>query len=110
MTKTALSLLALFFTILTFGQTNNNDKLIKLGKTYKDFMFRNEPTKQVFKDIKGNNTENLKTATDFIAQTIMTKNKLLTQQFLSRPDDQTLKQIFMIFTYHCRTIAIWTGK
>ena len=96
MTKTTLAFLALFLTILTFGQTNNNDKLIELGKTYKDFMFRNEPTKQVFKDIKENNTENLKTATDFIAQTITTKNKLLTQQFLSRPDDQTLKQIFII--------------
>ena len=96
MTKTTLAFLALFLTILTFGQTNNNDKLIELGKTYKDFMFRNEPTKQVFKDIKENNTENLKTATDFIAQTITTKNKLLTQQFLSRPDDQILKQIFII--------------
>ena len=96
MIKSVLTFLALFFTILTFGQTNNNDKLIELGKTYKDFMFRNEPTKQVFKDIKGNSTENLQTATDFIVQTITTKNKLLTQQFLSRPDDQTLKQIFII--------------
>jgi hypothetical protein len=96
MTKTTLAFLALFLTILTFGQKNHNDKLIELGKTYKDFMFRNEPTKQVFKDIKENNTENLKTATDFIAQTITTKNKLLAQQFLSRPDDQTLKQIFII--------------
>jgi len=96
MTKTTLAFLALFLTILTFGQKNHNDKLIELGKTYKDFMFRNEPTKQVFKDIKENNTENLKTATDFIAQTITTKNKLLIQQFLSRPDEHTLKQIFII--------------
>jgi hypothetical protein len=96
MTKAAFTFLALLLTILTFGQANNNEKLIELGKTYKDFMFRNEPSKDVFKDIKEGVPENLKTATDFIIQTITTKNKLLTQKFLSRPDDQTLKQIFII--------------
>ncbi len=96
MKKTALTFLGLCLTILTFGQTNNNTILIELGKTYKDFMFRNKPTKEVFKDIKADIPENLKTATDFIVQTITTKNKLLIQQFLSRPDDQTLKQIFII--------------
>jgi len=96
MKKTAFTFLGLCLTLLTFGQTNNNEKLIELGKNYKDFMFRNEPTKDVFKDMKANVPENLKTATDFILQTITTKSKLLTQQFLSRPDDQTLKQIFII--------------
>lgn len=81
---------------MTFGQTNHNEKLIEVGKIYKDYMFRNEPNKEVFKDIKANLPENLKTAADFIAQTITTTNKLLTSQFLSRPDDQTLKQIFII--------------
>jgi hypothetical protein len=96
MIKTTLTILGFCLTILTFGQTNNNDKLIELGKTYKDFMFRNEPTKEVFRDIKGNVPENLKITTDFIIQTITTKNKLLMPQFLSRPDDQTLRQIFII--------------
>ena len=96
MSKTTLTFLGLCLTVLTFGQTNNNEKLIELGKTYKDFMFRNEPTKEVFKEIKVNVPENLKTATNFIVQTITTKNELLTRKFLSRPDDQTLKQIFII--------------
>ena len=96
MRKTTFTLLVLCLTILTFGQTNNNEKLMELGKIYKDFMFRNEPTKEVFKEIKSAVPENLKTASDFIVQTITTKNKLLTQQFLSRPDNQTLKQIFII--------------
>lgn len=100
MTKTALTFLGLCVTVLTFGQTNNNIKLIELGKSYKDFMFRNEPTKEVFKDIKADVPENLKAATDFIVQTITTNNKLLTQQFLSRPDDLTLKQIFIIRAIH----------
>lgn len=94
--KTALTFLALCLTAFTFGQTNNNAKLIELGRTYKDFMFRNEPGKETFKDIKTDIPEDIKTATDFIVQTITTKNKLLTKQFLSRPDDQTLKQIFII--------------
>ena len=96
MKKTALTFLGLCLTVLTFGQTSNNTKLIELGKIYKDFMFRNEPGKEVFKDIRAGVPEQLKTATDFIAQTISKKNKLLTQQFLSRPDDHTLKQIFII--------------
>lgn len=96
MKKTALILLGLCMTVLTFGQTNNQAKLIELGKSYNDFMFRNEPTKEVFKNINADVPENLKTATDFIVQTITTKNKLLTPQFLSRPDDLTLKQIFII--------------
>jgi hypothetical protein len=96
MKKMLLAILGFLSVVLTFGQTNNHDKLIELGKTYKDFMFRNEPPKAVFKDIKEGVTENLTTTTDFIVQTITTKNKLLTQQYLSRPDDQTLKQIFII--------------
>ena len=96
MSRITLTFLGLCLTVLTFGQTNNNEKLIELGKTYKDFMFRNEPTKEVFMEIKKNVPENLKTATDFIVQTITTKNKLLTPQFLSRPDDRTLKQIYII--------------
>jgi len=95
MTKTSITFLGILLSVLSSGQTDN-ERLIELGKTYKDFMFRNEPTKAVFKDIKKNVPENLKIATDFIVQTITTKNKLLTQQFLSRPDDITLKQIFLI--------------
>ncbi len=96
MKKTTLSILSLWFTILTVGQANNDEKLIELGKAYKDFMFRNEPTNKFFKDLKANVPENLKNATKFIVQTITTKNNLLTQQFLSRPDNQTLRQIFII--------------
>jgi hypothetical protein len=96
MKKTGLTFLGFFLTALTFGQKVNNEKLIELAKTYKDYMFRNEPNREVFKDIKANVPENLKAATEFIVQTITTKNKLLTTQFLSRPDDQVLKHIFII--------------
>ncbi len=91
-----LTLIAIFFATLSFGQVTENQKLIELGKTYKDFMFRNEPTKSIFKDLESDALLELKSATEFIVETITTKNKLLTNKFLSRPDDKTLKQIYII--------------
>ena len=96
MKKITLILIVNFITILTFGQTNESQKLIELGKTYKNFMFRNEPTKEDYKNLKSDIPESLKNAVEFISQTITNKNKLLTQEFLSRPDDKTLKQIYTI--------------
>lgn len=96
MKKSTLTLLAICLNISTFGQVSENSKMIELGKTYKDFMFRNKATKEVLKDIRADVPENLKVATEFIAQSITTKSKLLTQPFLSRPDDKVLKQIYII--------------
>lgn len=96
MKKTSLSLLALCLTVLTYGQASENQKMIELGKAYKDFMFRNEPSKDVLKALKTDVPENLSAATEFIVQSITTKNKLLTQAFLSRPEDKVLKQIYII--------------
>lgn len=95
MKRTILTLLGICLTGLSFAQTDDN-KLIELGKAYKDFMFRNEPNKDFFKELKTNVPENLKTAHDFIVQTITTKNKLLSPAYLSRPDDATLKQVYII--------------
>lgn len=96
MKKITLILLATYLTSITFGQVSENQKMIELGKTYKDFMFRNEPTKEVLKDLKSDVSENLKIATEFIVQTVSSNNKLLSQSFISRPDDKTLKQIYII--------------
>jgi hypothetical protein len=96
MKKTTVTLLATFLSLLTYGQATENQKMIELGKTYKDFMFRNEPTKEILKETKSEVPENLKVATEFIVQSITTKNKLLTQPFLSRPDDKVLKQIYIV--------------
>ncbi|WP_136667997.1 hypothetical protein [Flavobacterium sp. H122] len=96
MKKTILTLLSFFLFQMSFGQTNNNEKFIELAKIYNDFMFRNEPTKNILKDLKLNVAEDLKVTNDFITQTISTKNKLLSEPFLSRPDNNALKQIFII--------------
>ena len=95
MRKLTVTLLGLSLTFLSFGQTNNQ-KLIELGKAYKDFMFRNEATKADIKEIKSNVPDNLKTADEFIVQTLTKGNKLLTQDYLSSPDDQALKQVYII--------------
>lgn len=96
MKKTTLIFLAGCLTSITFGQVSENQKMIELGRTYKDFMFRNEPTKKDLKDIKSEIPENLKIASEFIVQTISNNNKLLSQTFISKPDDKTLKQIYII--------------
>ena len=96
MNKITLLLLSICLTTFSFGQTTENDKLIELGKAYKDFMFRNEPPKDFVKDLQASIPENLKVATNFIAQTISTDNELLKQPYLSLPDNQSLKFIYII--------------
>lgn len=96
MRKTTLTFLGVLFAVLTFGQANYNDKIIELGKAYNNFMFRNEPTKSDIKEMKANVPEEFKFTADFIAESITKKNKLLTEKFLSRPDDKVLNQIYII--------------
>jgi hypothetical protein len=96
MKRSAITLLALCITFLATGQKTENQKLIELGKAYKNFMFSNEPTKDELNKIKSDVPERLKTSAAFIVQTITTKNKLLTAAYLSRPDDNVLKQIYII--------------
>ena len=52
MKKTIFTLLTFTMAILSFGQNNYNNQLIKLGKSYKDYMFRNEPNKEFLKELK----------------------------------------------------------
>ena len=91
-----VAITVLFFTFSSFAQTTNYQALIKLGKSYNDFMMRNEPTKEDIKDMESDIPENCKTAGDFIVQTSTKKNKLLTQPFLARPTDEALKQVYII--------------
>lgn len=96
MNKITLTLLGICLTAFSFGQTIANDKLIELGKAYKDFMFRNEPPKEFIKNLQTNIPEDLKLSTSFIIQTITTDNELLKSTYLSLPDNQSLKFIYII--------------
>ncbi|MGG9962816.1 hypothetical protein [Ferruginibacter sp. SUN106] len=95
MNKTFLAILATFIASFSFGQSTENQKLIELGKAYKNFMFRNEPPKGFVTDLQNNVPENLKPASDFIVQTISTDNDLLKEKYLTLPDNATLKFIYI---------------
>lgn len=84
------------FSILCFGQSSEQEKLIELGKAYKEFMFRNEPTRDIYIDLQVNVPNNLKTTTNFILQCITSKNRLLSTPFLTLPNEQTLKQLYIV--------------
>ncbi len=98
MKKITLTFLSLCLFVLGFGQATENQKLIELGKAYKDFMFANEPPKGYVKDLQKNMPENLKACTNFIVQTITTNNDLLKPQYLKLPDAPTLKYIYIVHT------------
>lgn len=97
MNKLTITIVIICFTILSFGQSNENSKLIELGKAYKDFMFRNDPPKDIIKDLKQGLSERMKVTGNFIIQTITTDNKLLTKPFLTLPDSSSLKSIYIVW-------------
>lgn len=96
MPKIILTIICIFIYSAGFGQVSENEKLIELGKAYKDFMFRNEPPKNFVKNLSTEIPENLKTAKDFIIQTITTNSKILSKDYLKLPDEPTLKSIYII--------------
>ncbi len=87
----------ILITILTsFAYSQENQKLIQLGKAYKNFMFRSEPPKETIKNLKENTPNSLLKTSDFILQTLTTKNDLLKTEFLKLPDNKTLKKIYIV--------------
>ena len=89
-------MVGLILTMPSYSQPMYHEKLIELGKAYKNFMFRNQPPDDVIEDLKRKTPENLKTTLNFIIQTITTDNKLLSKEFLSVPDSNSLKLIYII--------------
>ncbi len=59
-------------------------------------MFRNNPPKAAIADAKKDTPEELKKTCDFIVQTVTYKNKLLKKEYLSLPDANTIKTIYIV--------------
>lgn len=79
---------------IAWGQVN--DGLIELGKSYRQFMFRNNPPENVLGSLdKYDNTE-LAFVADFIQETIRPSSNILSDKFLNRPTDKDLRQIYII--------------
>lgn len=94
--KKTLFLCLLTSLFLGLQAQDNHQLTVMLAKTYDSFMFRNRPTKEVMKELKGIADPEMKATVDFIAQAITSKNKMLTPRYLTRPDDRTLKQIYIV--------------
>jgi len=85
----------LVFTISLYSQ-NDHAKLVELGKAYRNFMFMNDPTNEFVKGLRVNLPDNLIITTDFIIQTITPKTKIIDKKYLTLPDEQALKNIYII--------------
>lgn len=99
MKKIFVSVLLCCFTISFYGQSGQsqfNPQMLSLAKTYHKFLFRNNPTKNDLKELQGIKAPNIEKTVDFIAQAITPKNKILTTPYLKRPDDRTLKQLYVV--------------
>lgn len=95
MKKTIYFFVCILLTVSVHGQTERA-RLIELGKAYKNFMFVNNPTDDYVKNLKENSSENLMATTDFIIQTIIPKTKIIDKAYLTLPDEQTLKNIYIV--------------
>ena len=96
MKKLLITCILSCLTICFYAQGEQHPQILKLAKDYRDYMFRNQPTKDVIKEIREIDDASLAPAAEFIAQTITTKNSILSTKFLTRPDDKTLKNIYII--------------
>ncbi|MBP6755142.1 MAG: hypothetical protein KA210_03260 [Bacteroidia bacterium] len=96
MKKKLLSNLMLLVSIISYGQIKENLKLIELGKAYKNFMFRNEAPKEFINNLKSEVPTDLQKTTDFIIQTLTSENELLNKNYLTLPDNLTLKNILIV--------------
>lgn len=95
MKKTVFSILLVLVINLGFCQSDS-DVMIDLGKSYRNFMFSNEATKNDLKALYDIKNENLKSTVAFIAENLKTKNSLLDERFLKLPEDKSLKQIYIV--------------
>lgn len=73
-----------------------NYGIIELGKIYRNFVFRNNPTDLTIKKIDEIKLSKLQTAKVFIRECISPKNNLTSEQFLIVPDEQTLINLYLV--------------
>ncbi|WP_406684361.1 hypothetical protein N1F78_01120 [Seonamhaeicola sp. MEBiC1930] len=97
MKKTIIFFLTLVFSQNIFSQNNEYDKgLVELAKTYKNFHFRSDPPSNVYQEVNSISSEKLLKAKKFISEVVTSNNKLLTSEFLTKPDTITLKSLYII--------------
>lgn len=96
MKKKITILLLLVFSIQSAFSNDLDKELIELGKIYRNFVFRNNPTSLTFKKLAEINSTELFTTKIFIKECISPNNKLTSEKFLKIPDEQTLLNLYLI--------------
>ena len=89
----------LLFLVITIQFTFANDldnEIIELGKIYRDFVFRSNPTDLTFKQLEGINSPELFTTRNFVKECITPNNNLTSEKFLKIPGEQTLLNLYLI--------------
>lgn len=95
MKRIFIYLILIIVSITTHAQ-NEISKLVEFGKAYKNFMFINNPTNEFLKNLEINVPSNMLKTKEFVFQTIIPKTKIIDKKFLTLPDDETLKYIYII--------------
>lgn len=70
--------------------------LVDLARAYKNFHFRSDPSSNVYEEINSISSNKLLKAKKFITEVVTSNNKLLTSEFLTKPDTITLKSLYII--------------
>ena len=96
MNKKITILLLLAFSIQSAFANDLDKGIIKLGKIYRNFVFRNNPTDLTFKKLAEINSSELLTTKNFIKECISPNNELTSEKFLKIPDEQTLLNLYLI--------------
>lgn len=78
----------------------NKSHIIELSKYYSRFMFANDASKELSKQLGSQYDNNLATSVSFIKEVTKSNNKILSDKFLVLPDSTTLKVIFIIDALH----------
>ena len=96
MNKKLTFLLLLIFSIQSTFATELDDGIIELGKIYRNFVFRNNPTELTFEKIDQIKSAELVATKEFIKECISLKNQLTSEKFLKIPDEETLLNLYLI--------------
>ncbi len=89
-------LLSVWFIAHQIGFAQTEEGLIELGKTYRQFMFRNNPPENVLTALDKFANTDLAFVSSFVRETIKPNTQILTDPFLKRPTDADLKSIYII--------------
>lgn len=78
----------------------NKNHIIELGKHYSRFMFANDASKDLIKNLGKDYDDNLANSVLFVKEVTKSNNKILSDKFLTLPDTNTLRVIYIIDALH----------